>query len=377
MDEGHEEHGGTLRVPSVRGVSRRDFVAAAAGAMTLGGLLAACGNESDGTTSASAASSAAPATVAADESTGGAASSGGGALGGDRKSQKYYWITANLADPFYVDGIAGMNEFAGLFGVSVEVVGPQENDAAGMTKAFEEVLAKPDVTGIFSYYYADFAAAKPLYEQAAEKGIPIVNGAGDWGPPRLAFCGVQDQDAPNVAVDTLGNALGGKGKIGFIGNTGVNLIREEEFFEQFVKERFPDLEYVGNATHDGSAEDALKQYQAFIQAKSPDAMFFGDGLGPGIVDGLVSAGPDIKLMLRGFGENGLKAIKDGRVLASCDRSTFDEEFWGFMPLFWAVNGNFRGPDKLIVPTVLVDSTNIDAFMSDPHHNTSAKINQAA
>ena len=31
--------------------------------------------------------------------------------------QKFVWVTANIGDPFYKDGIAGMKEFTRIFGV--------------------------------------------------------------------------------------------------------------------------------------------------------------------------------------------------------------------------------------------------------------------
>jgi ribose transport system substrate-binding protein len=147
------------------------------------------------------------------------------------------------------------------------------------------------------------------------------------------------------------------------------LVREEQFFREFVAERYPNLNYVGNATHDGSANDAVAQYQAYVGANPElDAVFFGDGLGPSIADALVDAKPEIKLVLRGFGQNGLDAIKAGAVLAAVDRSPFDEEFWGFMPLYFAVNGGYRAPDTMIVPTFAVDASNIEAFIEAPYRD---------
>jgi ABC-type sugar transport system substrate-binding protein len=97
-------------------------------------------------------------------------------------------------------------------------------------------------------------------------------------------------------------------------------------------------------------------------------MFFGDGLGPSIADALVEANPNVKLVLRGFGQNGLKAIEGGKVLGTVDRNPFDEEFWGFMPLYFAVNGNYRAPDTMIVPTITVTKENVAGFIKDPYHN---------
>jgi ABC-type sugar transport system substrate-binding protein len=293
----------------------------------------------------------------------GAASS---ALPAVAKGKTLYWITANLADPFYIDGIAGMKKFTALFGVKAKVVGPQDSNVAAMVKTFTSTLVQPDCAGIFSYFYADFNAAAPLYKQAAAKKIPVVNGAGDWGPPRAAFVGVRDEDAPTVAARYIGKALGGTGSVGHIGNTGVNIVREEKIFRQIFAKEFPKIKYAGNATHDGSASDALKQSQNFL-TKNPSlsALWFGDGLGPSIADPLAAAAKSTKIYLRGFGANGLKAIAKGKIAATFDRSTFDEEFYGFQMLYWTLAG-YRVPDTLIVSTITVDKTNVAAFQKNPY-----------
>jgi ABC-type sugar transport system substrate-binding protein len=283
------------------------------------------------------------------------------------KGKTLYWITANLADPFYIDGIAGMKKFSSIFGVKAKVVGPQDNNVAAMAKTFTSTLVQPDCAGIFSYFYADFNAAAPLYKQAAKKGIPIVNGAGDWGPPRASFVGVRDEDAPTVAARYIGAALKGTGSVGHIGNTGVNIVREEKIFRSVFKKEFPKIKYAGNATHDGSASDALKQSQAFL-TKNPtlSALWFGDGLGPSIADPLAAAAHKTQIYLRGFGANGLKAIAKGTIAATFDRSTFDEEFFGFQMLYWWLAG-YRVPDTVVVSTITVDKVNVAAFQKNPYH----------
>jgi len=280
--------------------------------------------------------------------------------------QKFVWVTANIGDPFYADGIKGMKEFTRIFGVPATIVGPVTNDIAGMTKTFASVVADRSTTGIFSYFYGGFDAVKGLYLQAQKKGIPIVNGAGDWGGPRASFVGVKDEDAPNAEVNYLGKYLGGKGTVGFIANTGVNLVREEKFFAQYLKERFPGITYVGNATHDGSAADALKQFQAYKQKNpSMDVCVFGDGLGPSIADALVSAAGSTKMILRGFGASGLASVTAGKTLALIDRSPWDEEFYGFQYLVWTKMKR-RVPDYAAVSTFVVDKTNIAKFSKAPY-----------
>ena len=284
--------------------------------------------------------------------------------------QKYVWVTANVSDPFYLDGIAGMEEFGRLYGVETEIVGPPDNDIAGMTQALETTIASPDTTAIFSYYYGPFAGAETLYQEAADKGIPIVNGAGDWGGPRTMVILAPDEDSNQAALEIFSENLEDGAKVAFIGNNGDNLLRQAEDFATRIADGFPQFEYLGNVIHDGSQEDALAQYQSFLSANSDlNALFFGDGLGAGIADALVDAGPDVTLILRGFGAVGLDAIQRGDVLAAVDRSTFDEEFWGFMALYFAVNGSFRTPDRMNLETIRLMADNVEAFIDEPYRRT--------
>ncbi len=341
---------------NVGDLSRRGFLIA--GGAAAAAVVAGCASDSGATAEASAtAADTAAATAAATD-----------LLGSPKPNQKYYWVTANIADPFYKDGIAGMQEFGKLYGVQTEIVGPQTADVAGMVKAFEETLAKPDCSGIFSYFYADFSSAQSLYDKAYEMGIPIVNGAADWGGPRIGWCGVIDGDAAKKAMDVIQEAYPNGAKVGFIGNTGLNIQREEKEYARLAQEL--GLGYVGNAAHDGSAEDAVKQYAAFVGANSDvEVMFFADGLGPSVVQGLADSAPNVKIILRGLGQNGLDAIKGGdQVIATIDRSPFDEEFWGFPPLYFAVNGGYRGPEQILVPQVTVTKANVDAFLTQPYRD---------
>ncbi len=329
-----------------RRTTRRDFLVASGGAVA-GASVAAMGG-------------AVPPAVAA-------AMAAAGTLPRPKKPQKYVWVTANLSDPFYDDGINGMKAFAKIFGVQAKIVGPQAADVAAMTKTFATVLSEPGITGIFSYYYADFNAAKPLYQEAAKKGIPIVNGAGDWGPPRINFTGQRQEDPPTVAANYIIKYLKGKGSVAHMGNTGSNILQQEQIFKGLIQKA--GLTYVGNITHNGSADDALKQFQAFIGAH-PDTnvVWFGDGLSASIADPLAAAAGKTQVLLGGFGKNGLQAIAKGKILGAVDRSPYDEEFYGFQNLYW-YNLGLRVPDTTIVSTFVVDKSNVQKFLKNPYRRS--------
>jgi ABC-type sugar transport system substrate-binding protein len=323
---------------SEKQVSRRDLLAATGGALAGAALLSPA------------------AALAASE-----------ALPKLKGKQHFVWVAGNIGDPFYHDGITGMNTFSKIFGVSCSIVGPQKSVISDMAKTFQATVADPRTTGIFSYFYGGFDAVKTLYAQAAKKGIPIANGAADWGPPRIGFSGIRPEDAPNITAEYINKVLKGTGKVGHLGNTGVNIVQEEGIFRKLfgTGNKYPGITYVGNATHDGSAADALKQFQAFKTAH-PDLtlVWFGDGLGPSIAQPLAAAAGSTKLILRGFGASGIQAVQQGKILALVDRHPFDEEFYGFQLLYWWKVGR-RVPDTVIVPTFIVDKTNVAKFAKNP------------
>ncbi len=291
-----------------------------------------------------------------------------------KSKQVYYWVTENVGDPFYVPGIAGMNAFAKTFGVKVQVVGPTDLNMAKSAEVMQTILAKPDTAGIFSYF-TDSKVNGPSYAAAFKQRIPIVNGAGDWGSPRVSVCAFDPNTIPHVAADTIATALNGAGSVGYIGILAGNapLIAQEKEFEAYLKKTHPKIKFVGKATYDGSNADGLKQYTAFVGAKRPDAMFWGDGNGPAVIDGLYSTAPNVKVMLMGLSSPGLAAVKAGKALGTCDRNTFDEEFWGFMPLYFAVNGGYRGPDTINVNVLSITKSNVDAYVKSPYSSPIAWV----
>lgn len=334
-------------------MDRRRFIKGAAalgGAAIAGGLLAACGeDEAEVTTTAPPATTVAPAPTPHFPFPG---------------DQLYVWVTANLADPFYNDGIAGMEEFGRLFGVETQVVGPQDLNVGEMVIAFETVLEQPNIAGICSYLY-EWDALRDIAVDAMDSGIPIVHANTDWGTPRSAFVGGTAESWPSVAADTAASILGGSGKVGYIAVTSDAMVPRRDFFAQFLTERHPGIEYVGPGGHDGTADDAIAQTEAYIAANPGlDLMVFGDGQGPSLVDGLVSI-YDGHWILSGFGPGGLRGVQEGKVAALIDRSTHDEEFYAFQACYWLWNG-YRVPDSFIQTQVVLDSSNVDAFVENPY-----------
>ena len=279
---------------------------------------------------------------------------------------KYYFMAENLHDPFYVPGIAGMNAAAKLHGFSAQIIGPQDLNFASAFTTLQTLLAKPDTAGVLSYF-TDYHVGKPLYEQAFKQHIPIVNGAGDWGGPRLCVSAFDYMVVPRNAVTELGKALGGTGSVGTIFIANAQTIQENKNFQTLLKQQFPHISFAGFVNYDGSSANGLAQYSAFVGAH-PDVtgMFWLDGAGASFVDGIYAAKPSIKLMIRSLSTPAYQAVQNGKAIGTTDGSRYAEEFWGFSALYYAVNGDYLAPDSVNNPAPLVTKANVKSFLKNPY-----------
>lgn len=278
-----------------------------------------------------------------------------------KEQQIYYFLALNISDPFYVPGRAGMEAAAKMLGVRAELVGPSDFNVAAQVKAGEEILAKPGTAGIFAYA-VEFGALKPVIEQAKENGIPVVHGAADWGQPRDAFIGYDMDKFGSEAADVAGRLLGGKGKVGFMGNAGQNVIDRGKAFEKYIKERYPEIEWAGSQVHDASLAGATRTFEAFLGATPDlDLLWFGDGLSGSLANVVKERGGKLKFLATDMPPHTLKAIKDGIFVASMGQDTFTEEFFGFQLLYFAYNGQ-RIPDTVLLKAIVVTPENVDQFL---------------
>jgi ABC-type sugar transport system substrate-binding protein len=275
------------------------------------------------------------------------------------------WFSAtNIADPYYKFGVSGMKAAASLLGLKTQLVGPPVVDYAAQVQSFTTLLADPSTLGILSSFQ-DPSAAVPLYKEAWTKGIPIADvGGGSWGMPRLTIAYYTVSATPDAVAPMVLNALGAKGgRVGYISNLlNADLIAEEKIFASLMKQA-KNITYVGFTNHNGTASDALSKYTSFCAANRPNAMWFGDGLGPSIVTGLLSAAPGVKLALRGWGPSGLTAIEEGKAIGTADRSEFEEEFWPTLALYMAAVHHYNAPFEFELNVYSVTTATVKQFIA--------------
>jgi len=277
----------------------------------------------------------------------------------------YYFLAANNADPFYVDGIAGFEAAAAELGVKTEFVGPMDLNLASQMKTFEELVNNPTTGGIF-WYAMDFNAGEPMVKEAESRGIPVVIGAAD-SPfrTRSAFIGYDNTVLGEQAADVAAALIGQKGRVGSIGVTGPGVVQRREAFENRLREAYPEIEVVQTASHTGSADDAAKVLDAYMIA-NPDLalLWWADGAASQMVQPWREqrdAGTKTLFMATDMPQATLEAVRDGVFVATVAQDTFTESFWG-MRMLYAKKHGIRVPDTVFLGAMVLYQETVQEFI---------------
>jgi ribose transport system substrate-binding protein len=353
---------------STRGLTRGQVVKggmAFAAAIGLGTLFAACGGDDDQAAPAPPEEAPAPPEEAPPPPPPPEEAVAPRQVNLDLEDQVYYMMAANQQDPFYNSHREAMADVADIYGVRVEMAGPVESDFSALGQAFQEVLSLPDTAGLFAYT-GDINIMQPFYDEAFEKGIPIVDGAVGWGEPRVAFIGPPADNQVPLAGDLLAEQVGGAGTVAsFYGAIQFQVDRAEAL-DAYMAETYPDVAYAGFGTHDFDVATATQNATDFLQA-NPDigALWWQDGLGGTVADVLKERFPDVKLVINDLVERNVAAIQAGTAEKAIGVSTYDEGFYGFQYAIYWWNG-WRAPKDTFLADVVLDASNADAFAATPN-----------
>jgi len=282
------------------------------------------------------------------------------------KSDKtFYFLTANLQDPFYIPGIAGFTASGKDLGIKTEVVGPITNSLAEQLKTFEQLIANPITGGIY-YQPVDWQAGEPLIEEAKAAGIPVVQGMCDSdGKARMAFIGSDNVILGNKAGAWIANLIGCQGTIGTIGNPGDPVLIRMDAMIQYIQAACPDVVIIPYATYEPTAASATAVLEAYLVAHPELTLIWAaDG-----VSGQLSqvwkdkqdAGVKTLLLATDMPPATLQAVKDGVFVGTVGQDTYFEEYWG-LQILYALSQGKRVPDTTLMAPILIDQSNVDQFI---------------
>ena len=278
----------------------------------------------------------------------------------------YYWMAANITNPFYVEGLKGWNDAAEELGVKAELVGPQDADVTQQVSQLEQMIASKEGTCGVLVYAVDYKAMTPVLTKLREAGIPVVNGNGDSEDTSLrnAFVGTDNAALGRSAAGLACKSLNGKGTVGVVSFiTAQNHQERVAGFEEGIKAGCPDVKILPVSPNDGTAEGAFAAANGLITA-NPDVnlIWATDAGSPGVARAVKERDLVGKVLVIGTDRTPeqIAAIKDKTVLATITQATEVEEYISLHYLKWLNEG--KGvPDVTITPAFVIDASNVDTL----------------
>jgi ABC-type sugar transport system substrate-binding protein len=134
-----------------------------------------------------------------------------------------------------------------------------------------------------------------------------------------------------------------------------------------VAERYPDIEIVGTAPHDGTPEQETRAAAAFLQANPDVDLLWTTDAGSGFVAQVIAEqGLQGQVLAVGTDRTAeqLAAIQDGTVYATITQDTFAEEFISLNFLHWLNNGLSTVPDTCTTKPAVINADNVAELMGE-------------
>jgi len=227
-----------------------------------------------------------------------AASSGGGAASpaGSGAAGKTYIpiVSKGFQHQFWQAVKKGAEGKAGELGVTVNFEGP-ENESQ-VDKQLEMLQAELDKhPNAVCFAALDSKAATPLLQRFKDQKIPVIGfDSGVDSDIPVTTAATDNVKAAATAADKLGDALGGKGKVGVVvhdqtSRTGID--RRDGFINE-MKAKYPGITIIGPQYGGGDQLKSTDLAKAMIQANPDITGFFGANEGSAI--GVINAVKELK-----------------------------------------------------------------------------------
>lgn len=292
-------------------MKHRKMFAAIATAATAALVLAGCGSSDDGATDDTGAADA-PAADAGDD----AADDGAGE--GDGEGLYIAMVSKGFQHQFWQAVKQGAEERAAELGVEMTFDGPAaETEVDAQLQMLKTAIDKqPDA---IAYAALDPEACVPLYNEAKEAGIPIVQFDAPCNSDyALTLVATDGEAAAAIAADHMAELIGGAGEVAVISHSQINStgVQRRDGFVNRLAEEYPDIEVVDIQYGDGDHIKSADIAKAMITAHPDLKGLYGtnEGSAIGIVNAVGELGLEPgDLTIIGFdsGAAQINAIKDG------------------------------------------------------------------
>jgi ribose transport system substrate-binding protein len=240
-------------------------------------------------------------------------------------NESYYFIGISTSVMYWIDARQGFEERGKQLGVKAVFTGPADWDPAGQARQLDEIISKKP-TGIV-LCPADAGALKPGIDRAMDAGISVVTVDTD-SPQSKRYCyiGTDNYNAGLVVGELLGQALGGKGKVGMCRLVGQWNIEERARGVRDALKKYPDIQIVGEADDKANPAQAPTAVAGLLAAHPEITGMAGlDAVsGGGIARAVLAADKKGKIKIVCFDrdEDMLQYVADGTIEASVAQKTY-------------------------------------------------------
>lgn len=279
------------------------------------------------------------------------------------------WVNPLVGSAVFTSADNGITAASEDFGFDLKIIGPSVLDDTQMYQALQSALVeKPDLIVTTPYNYTALA---PLYVEAQEAGIPIIDISSDSGEAsgRISFIGTDNTTYGQMAADYINEIMGGEAHVlTMMANLDTsNQLEQRVAFEEKCAAEYPGIETVLVDEDNGDAAQALQKFADDLKAHPEiDTIFCLESIG-----GVAAANAVAELGREG--EITILAIDDNEDTVQLIR---DGKIWGTMAQNFYKMGYVAGEyamkylageevDSIVDSgTVLITAENADTYSFD-------------
>lgn len=276
------------------------------------------------------------------------------------------FVTPLIGHPVWLDAKKGAEDAAEELGLTMAWVGPATIDMEAQISQIEIALAE-NALGILNCPLNP-TAFEPVYKQAMNKNIPIVNTAVDMPGRedlRLAYIGTDQENYGKKAAEVLAEKMGGKANIAVMQTSLDSGNQNQQFaaFKATLDAKYPDMKViVRESTNSDMVQAVDKINTIFLTYPEVNAIFCLEA----------SSGPAAGQILKETGKEGITVlaiddmedtlgyIRDGYVWATMTQNFYRMGYEGVQFIVNHHDGK-SVPSVTDSGTTVVTIDNIDTY----------------
>ena len=279
------------------------------------------------------------------------------------------WVNPLVGSAVFTSADNGITAASEELGFKLKIIGPSVLDDTQMYEALQSALVeKPDVIVTTPYNYTALA---PLYVEAKEAGIPIVDISSDSGVDsgRITFIGTDNTAYGQLAADYINEYKGGEAHVmTMMANLDTsNQLEQRLAFEEKCANEYPGIVTVIVDEDNGDSIGAIQKFQDALKTHPEiDTIFCLESIGGvAAANAVAEMGKEGEVTILAIDDNAdtLQYIRDGSIWATMAQNFYKMGYVAGESAMKYLNG--EEIDSVVDSgTVLINPENIDTYSFD-------------